>query len=197
MIFRKKSGPIDLLIVGLGNPGKAYENTRHNAGAIALSALADKCGVSLTRSKFHALTAEATVSGVRALLLFPQTFMNLSGEAVAEAAKFYKIPPERIVVLSDDVALAVGQVRVRRKGSDGGQKGLRSIVDHLGTSDFPRVRIGVGQKPHPEMELADWVLSRFSSAERRLIDDAADRAARAVELIALGEIDRAMNEFSR
>ena len=197
MFFRKKAGPVDFLAVGLGNPGKGYANTRHNAGQIAVEALAKDAGVALTRSKFKSLTAEASFDGVRVLLMFPQTYMNLSGQAVAEAAKFYKIPPERVLVFSDDVALDVGKVRVRRKGSDGGQKGLRNITELLGTTEFPRIRLGVGAKPHPEMEMADWVLSRFSSDERERIDEAAGHAVGAAKLIFAGNIDEAMNKYSR
>ncbi|MBQ3133986.1 MAG: aminoacyl-tRNA hydrolase [Clostridia bacterium] len=197
MFFRKKSGPVDFLAVGLGNPGKEYANTRHNAGQIAVSALAADAGVQLTRAKFKSLTAEATFDGVRVLLMLPQTYMNLSGQAVAEAAKFYKIPPERVLVFSDDVALDVGKVRVRRKGSDGGQKGLRNITEQLGTTEFPRIRLGVGAKPHPEMEMADWVLSRFHSDERKSIDEAAANAVAAAKLVFAGDIDGAMNRYSR
>lgn len=196
-MFFKKASPIDFLIVGLGNPGKGYVNTRHNTGVIALEALAKEVGTELTRSKFHSLTGEARIGDARVLLMFPQTYMNLSGQAVAEAAKFYKLPPERILVFSDDIALPLGGVRVRRKGSDGGQKGLRNIGELLGTTDFPRIRIGIGQKPHPEMELADWVLSRYSSSELKVIAEAADKAVAAAKLIVGGQIDEAMNKYSR
>lgn len=190
------SGPIEWLIVGLGNPGKEYENTRHNAGFIAISLLADRCGVKINKSKFKALIAETTVSDKRTLLMMPQTYMNNSGEAVAEAATFYKIPPERIIVISDDVSLDVAKTRVRRKGSHGGQKGLKSIGEHLGSTDFPRVKIGVGQKPHPQYDLADWVLSNFTADERKQVNDAADRAVDACRLIVAGKTDEAMNRFN-
>ncbi|MBP3937722.1 MAG: aminoacyl-tRNA hydrolase [Clostridia bacterium] len=196
-MFFKKSSPIDFLIVGLGNPGKGYANTRHNTGVMALETLAKDLGAELTRSKFHSLTGEARIGDARVLLMFPQTYMNLSGQAVAEAAKFYKLPAERILVFSDDIALPLGGVRVRRKGSDGGQKGLRNIGELLGSTDFPRIRIGIGQKPHPEMELADWVLSRYSSAELKVIAEAADKAVAAAKLIVAGQIDDAMNKYSR
>ena len=190
------TGPIEWLIVGLGNPGKEYENTRHNAGFIAISALAKACGVQINKSKFKALIAEATVSDKRVLLMMPQTYMNLSGEAVAEAATFYKIPPERILVFSDDISLDVAKTRVRRKGSHGGQKGLKSITEHLGSSDFPRVKLGVGQKPHPDYNLADWVLSSFSADERQQMNEAAERAVEACRLIVAGKTDEAMNRFN-
>lgn len=196
-MFFKKSSPIDFLIVGLGNPGKGYANTRHNTGVMALETLAKDLGAELTRSKFHSLTGVARIGDARVLLMFPQTYMNLSGQAVAEAAKFYKLPAERILVFSDDIALPLGGVRVRRKGSDGGQKGLRNIGELLGSTDFPRIRIGIGQKPHPEMELADWVLSRYSSAELKVIAEAADKAVAAAKLIVAGQIDDAMNKYSR
>lgn len=190
------SGPIEWLIVGLGNPGKEYENTRHNAGFIAITLLADKCGVKINKSKFKALIAETTVSDKRVLLMMPQTYMNLSGEAVAEAANFYKIPPERVLVFSDDISLDVAKTRVRRKGSHGGQKGLKSITEHLGSSDFPRVKLGVGQKPHPEYDLADWVLSNFTANERKQMNEAAEHAVDACRLIVAGKTDEAMNRFN-
>lgn len=190
------TGPMEWLIVGLGNPGKEYENTRHNAGFIAISLLADKCGVKINKSKFKALIAETTVSEKRVLLMMPQTYMNLSGEAVAEAASFYKIPPEHILVFSDDISLDVGKTRVRRKGSHGGQKGLKSIGDQLGSTDFPRIKLGVGQKPHPQYDLAAWVLSNFTAEERKLMNDAADRAVEACRLIVAGKTDEAMNRFN-
>jgi len=189
-------GPIDYLVVGLGNPGKKYEHTRHNAGWMALSALADDLGVSVTRSRFKGLCGEGSIAGKRVLLLFPQTFMNCSGESVAEAMRYYKLTPDRLLVFSDDVSLALGTVRVRRKGSDGGQKGLRSIVDYIDSEDFARIKLGIGAKPHPEMELADWVLSRFTQAELKTMADAAKRAADAAKLVVAGQIDEAMNQFS-
>lgn len=189
-------GPIDFLVVGLGNPGKKYEHTRHNAGFMALSALADELGVAVTRSRFKGLCGEGTVGDKRLLLLFPQTFMNNSGEAVAEAMRYYKLTPDRLLVFSDDVSLPLGTVRVRRKGSDGGQKGLRSIVDYIDSEDFARIKLGIGAKPHPDMELADWVLSRFTQAELKTMADAAKRAADAAKLVVAGQIDEAMNRFS-
>ena len=192
----KSGGEIGFLIVGLGNPGMAYEGTRHNAGCSALTVLAAGEGVQLNKTQFKALTATAEIGGQKALLLFPQTFMNNSGEAVQAAMAFYKLTPDRLVVLSDDIALPVGAVRVRRKGSDGGQKGLRSIIAHIGTDEFPRVRIGVGAKPHPAYDLADWVLSKFKKDEQPLMDDAFAKAAAAARLIACGQIDEAMERYS-
>ena len=160
------SAPITHIVVGLGNPGAKYENTRHNAGFMAMDYIADKCGVAVNRSKFHALVGEATIAGKRVLLMKPQTYMNESGIAVSEAASFYKIAPENIVVMSDDVNLDVGRMRVRREGSDGGQKGLRSITNMIGSQAFPRIRFGVGKKPHPDYDLADWVLGSFSKDDK-------------------------------
>ncbi len=199
MFFRKKetASPIDFLIVGLGNPGKEYEKTRHNAGCLALETLARKVNATPNRLKFKGQCTEATVNGHRVLLLFPLTYMNNSGESVAEAMRFYKLKPEQLLVFSDDISLPVGTVRVRRKGSDGGQKGLRSIIQHIGSDAFPRVKIGVGQKPHPDYDLAAWVLSRFTAQELTLMEAAATQAAQAAELIVDGQIDEAMNRFSR
>ncbi len=197
MLLGSRRGAVDFVIVGLGNPGPKYACTRHNAGVRALTALAERLGVTLTRARFHALTAEAELGGRHCLLLFPQTYMNESGVAVAEALRFYKLKPSQLLVLSDDISLPVGTVRVRRKGSDGGQKGLRSIIGHVDSEEFARVKIGVGQKPHPEMDLADWVLSRFTAAEEQALAPALEAAAGAAELIAAGEIDQAMNRYSR
>ena len=165
MLFTRKSGGIDFVVVGLGNPGMAYEGTRHNAGYEALAELARRNGIELNKKQFKALTGVGTVAGKKTLFLFPQTFMNNSGEAVQAAMAFYKLTPDRLLVLSDDISLVVGGVRVRKKGSDGGQKGLRSIITHIGTDEFPRVRIGVGKKPHPAYDLADWVLTKFKKDE--------------------------------
>ncbi len=196
MLFVKKTGAVERLVVGLGNPGMTYENTRHNAGYAALTVLADRAGIRLDKKQFKALTGTGIIEGKKVMLLFPQTFMNNSGEAVAAAMKFYKLTPAQLLVLSDDVALDVGGVRVRKKGSDGGQKGLRSIIAHIGSDDFARVRIGVGKKPHPACDLADWVLSKFKKDEQALMDEAYDKASSAAEYILADRIDEAMNKFS-
>lgn len=164
-----KSAPITHLIVGLGNPGDKYYNTRHNAGFLMMDYLAQRAGASIDRVKFKALCGEATLAGKRVLLLKPQTLMNNSGLAVREAAAFYKIDPANILVFSDDVSLDVGRSRLRLKGSDGGQKGLRSIIREMGTEEFPRIRFGVGAKPHPDFDMADWVLSEFNKDEQKLL----------------------------
>ena len=157
------NAPIEFLIAGLGNPGKEYERTRHNVGFVAIDAIASDLSVRIDRAKYKALITEVTLGGKRGLLMKPQTFMNSSGEAVSAAAKFYKIAPENIIVISDDVSLDVGRIRVRRKGSHGGQKGLKSIQEQLGTENYQRIKIGVGAKPHPDYDMAAWVLSNFDA----------------------------------
>ena len=165
------SGAVEYILVGLGNPGKEYERTRHNAGFMAIDYISGRCGAKIDRAKFSALVGETTINGKRVLLMKPQTFMNSSGEAVAAAAKFYKIAPENIIVISDDVSLDVGRVRVRRKGSHGGQKGLKSIQECRGTEDYQRIKIGVGAKPHPDYDMAAWVLSTFEPKDIEAISE--------------------------
>jgi len=182
-----KQSTIDWLIVGLGNPGREYARTRHNVGFRAAELLAEQAGVRIDRAKFRALSRSCTLAGQRVLLLEPQTYMNSSGEAVQLAAMYYKLPISHILVLSDDVSLPVGKIRVRAEGSAGGHNGLKSIISHLGSQDFPRVRIGVGAKPHPDYDLADWVLSAFSAEEETALAPAVEHAAAAVlELIQNG-----------
>ena len=165
------AGAVEYILAGLGNPGKEYERTRHNAGFMAMDYISGRCDVRIDRAKFSALVGEATINGKRVLLMKPQTFMNSSGEAVSAAAKFYKIAPENIIVISDDVSLDVGRVRVRRKGSHGGQKGLKSIQECLGTEDYQRIKIGVGAKPHPDYDMAAWVLSTFAPKDIEAISE--------------------------
>lgn len=179
----KATQPIEWLVVGLGNPGSKYAGTRHNAGFRALESYCAESGQRIDKMKFKALVGEGMLGGRRVLFVKPQTFMNLSGEAVRDAAAFYKIPPERIIVLSDDVSLDVGTLRVRPKGSAGGQNGLKNIIYHLGSEDFPRVKIGVGKKPHPDYDLADWVLSKFTPDEQKAIDKACRDAVSAAACI--------------
>lgn len=195
MLF--KSSPCEYLVVGLGNPGSQYEATRHNVGFRAVDALAKEAGVKIDRAKFQALTAQATVGGVRVLLMKPQTYMNLSGVAVKQTADFYKVPPERVLVLFDDIDLDVGRLRIRRNGSAGGHNGIKSIISSLGSQEFPRIKIGVGAKPHPDYDLADWVLSRFTLAEQKLLDPAIEHAAEAVPVIFTQGIERASSQFNR
>jgi len=199
MFFQKKpSGPVDFLIVGLGNPGKKYENTRHNAGFLSIDKLAKALGVKIDRAKFHALTATATLDdGTKVMLMKPQTMMNGSGLAVQEAAMFYKLSPEQVVVISDDINLDIGKLRIRPSGSAGGQNGLKDIITCLGSDKFARVRVGVGMKPHPEYDLVAWVLSRFTDADMKVMDKAFEDAADAAALIAKGDMTRAMNLYSK
>ena len=187
---------IEYIIVGLGNPGVSYENTRHNAGFIAEGRLEEKLGFKADRHKFKALVGEVTLAGKRCLVMKPETFMNLSGEAVSAAADFYKIPPENIIVMFDDISLEPGKLRIRRKGSAGGHNGIKSIIECLDSEDFPRIKLGVGSKPHKDYNLADWVLSRFSDDELKLMQSAADNACKALEYIVSGQTDKAMNEFN-
>ncbi len=184
--------PISWIIVGLGNPGEEYRNTRHNAGFLTVDALADRLGAHIDRMKFHALTTEVTIGESRVLLLKPMTYMNESGVAVSEAAAFYKIPSDHILVISDDISLAPGKLRLRRKGSAGGQKGLKSIIERLGTENFPRLRMGVGAKPHPDYDLASWVLSNFSKSEMELLRGAIGCAEEGIRLILKDQFDNAV-----
>ncbi len=199
MLFTRKkefSSNFDYMIVGLGNPGTKYESTRHNAGFICLDAIAEKHSIKVNKLKFKALVGEGRIEGRRCLLMKPQTFMNLSGEAVREAAAFYKIPAENIIVIYDDISLDPGKLRIRRKGSDGGHNGMKNIILHLGSNAFPRVKVGVGAKPNPEYDLADWVLSRFTPSEAKEIKKAAEDTLSAVEIMVSGDIDKAMSRYN-
>ena len=193
---RTPSGPPEFIIVGLGNPGKKYELTRHNAGFLFSDLLADKNGESISKIQFKSVTANRTLGGHRCLLMKPQTFMNNSGEAVKQAAAFYKIPPENIIVVFDDISLPCGKLRIRRTGSDGGHNGIKSIIYHLNSDKFPRIKLGVGEKPHPEYDLADWVLSSFKKNELDSLRDAAENACKAVEMMVQGNTDGAMSNFN-
>lgn len=190
------TGPVEFMIVGLGNPGKEYENTRHNAGFMAVDRIAEKNHADIKRIKFKGLTSECRIAGKRVLLLKPSTFMNLSGQAVQEAMSFYKLSPEQVLIICDDINLAPGKLRIRRKGSDGGQNGMKNIIYLSGSDKFPRIKMGIGQKPHPDYNLADWVLSKFSAQELKDLSPALDNAAAAAELIIKGETDRAMNLYN-
>ena len=180
------------MIAGLGNPGKEYENTRHNAGFLAIDHVAASKGTKIDRAKFGALTAVVEIGGVGVLLMKPQTYMNNSGSAVSEAARFYKVAAENIIVISDDVNLDVGRLRVRKSGSAGGQKGLNDIIEALGTEAIPRIRVGVGKKPHPDYDIKDWVLSNFSTAEMKSLSENFGRVLTGIEKIISGDIDGAM-----
>ena len=198
MLFKKKenlSSAVEYIVVGLGNSGREYENTRHNAGFITIDILAEKIGVKIDRIKYKSLCATCTINKKKVLLMKPSTYMNRSGLAVTEAMNFYKIPPEKVIVIFDDISLDVGKLRIRRKGSDGGHNGIKNIIYLSGSDKFPRIKIGVGSKPD-KWDLADWVLSSFSSDEYNNLTIAAEKAVSAVELIINDEIDKAMNLFN-
>ena len=195
MLF-KKPGGVSWLIVFLGNPGPRYEMTRHNAGFMAADAMAKEKNVNINKARFKALTATCDIGGESVLLMKPQTFMNLSGDAVAQAARFYKIPPEHVIVVSDEISLPIGKLRIRTKGSAGGHNGLKDIIAKLGTDAFPRIRIGVGAPPHPDYDMADWVLSTFKNQDAEDMLAAAERAAQAAQCYIAQGADRAMNRFN-
>lgn len=184
------------LIVGLGNPGKEYERTRHNAGFRAIDILADQLGCKIDKAKFQGLYGQTTYNGGKLFLLKPQTFMNLSGRAVLQLSAYYSIPPERIIVLFDDISLPPGRLRLRADGSAGGHNGIKSIIAELGSQDFPRVKIGVGAKPTPEFDLAAWVLSTFSSKEEKDLSFALDNAANAALAIIDKGVPEAANKYN-
>ncbi len=199
LIEKKKptsNEPLSHLVVGLGNPEAKYANTRHNAGFMFIDLLSSRLGVKVDRAKYNALTGEAIISGKRVLLMKPVTYMNLSGNAVRAAADFYKIPPENIIIIYDDVSLDVGKMRIRLKGSDGGHRGIRSITERLGTPNYPRIKLGVGQKPHPEYDLKDWVLKDIPKDDRENFKKAAENAVSALEMMLAGDTERAMNKFN-
>ncbi len=196
MFFKKDAGGVGWLLVCLGNPGDKYENTRHNVGFMVADEVAGRQGKPIQKLKFKALTNILTVSGEKVLVMKPITYMNLSGEAVRPAVDFYKIPPARVLVVSDDTALPVGRLRIRVKGSAGGHNGLKSVIQHLGTDQFPRLRVGVGEKPHPDYDLADWVLGKFAGEDKKAIAAAVKRAADAIECILAEGIDRGMGKFN-
>ncbi|MCR5541574.1 MAG: aminoacyl-tRNA hydrolase [Ruminococcus sp.] len=186
----------EYIIVGLGNPGIQYEGTRHNAGFITIEALEKKLGFSCDRHKFKAKVGNTVIGGKSCLVMKPETFMNLSGDAVSEAMDFYKIPLENVIVIFDDISLDVGQMRIRRKGSAGGHNGIKSIIAQCDGENFPRIKLGVGKKPNPAYDLAKWVLSKFSEEDRKKLDGAAEKACSALELMVQGKTDEAMNKFN-
>lgn len=196
MFFHRSAGGASWLLVCLGNPGDQYENTRHNVGFLVADQLGERYHLPIQRLKFKALTNLFPISGEKVLVMKPVTYMNLSGEAVRPAADFYKIPPEHIIVISDDTTLDVGKLRIRKGGSAGGHNGLKSIIQQLGTDQFPRIRVGVGKKPHPDYDLADWVLGKFQGEDKKAIDAAVERCADAVECLIKEGPDRAMNKFN-
>ena len=194
MLFRKPA--CDWLVVGLGNPGDNYSRTRHNVGFRAIDILGRKLGTKIDRAKYRGLFGQATYGGQKLILLKPQTFMNLSGLSVMEAARFYKLPPERIIVLFDDISLNVGRLRIRGEGSPGGHNGIKSIIGSINSQSFPRIKIGVGAKPHPEYDLADWVLSAFPPEEEKLLSPALERAAEACLTLIDHGVSEAANRFN-
>ena len=199
MLFSRKKefgGTYSYLIVGLGNPGPKYEMTRHNAGFLAVDLLALQEHVDIKKLKFHALVGDVRLGGERCLLMKPQTMMNLSGDAVAEAANFYKIPPERIIVIFDDISLPIGRIRVRKNGSAGGHNGIKSIISSLGTDAFPRVKVGVGDKPHPDYDLADWVLSNIPKEAQEAFQTALHHAAEAALCIVESGTEKAASAYN-
>jgi len=195
-MFFNKSGSVSWLIVFLGNPGPKYQGTRHNAGFMAADAMAKDKGVAINKLRFKALTATVKMGTEQVLLMKPQTYMNLSGEAVAQAVRFYKIAPDHVIVISDEMSLPIGKLRIRMKGSAGGHNGLKNIIAHLGTEEFPRIRLGVGAPPHPDYDVKDWVLSVFRNQDAVDMADAAQRAAKAAECYITEGADRAMNRFN-
>ena len=196
MLFGNKSSAVDWLIVGLGNPGQKYEHTRHNMGFLTVDLLAEKAGVKLNKVKFKSAYNILPFAGCKCLVMKPQTYMNLSGEAVREAAQFYKIPADHVLVIYDDVSLPVGKLRVRPTGSAGGHNGIKNIIAHLGTQDFPRVKIGVGAKPTPDYDLADWVLSSFSAQDEKALGVSLKNAADAALAIIDHGVPEAANRFN-
>lgn len=190
------TGSVEYLVVGLGNPGREYENTRHNCGFIALDYMAEKLNCKINKIKFKSTIGECDINGHKCLLMKPSTFMNLSGQAVVEAMNFYKIKPQNVIIIFDDISLDVGKMRIRRKGSDGGQRGMQNIIYLSGSQDFPRIKVGIGKKPHPEYDLKKWVLSRFSDADKKLMMPLLDNICDAVSHIVDNNIDKAMNLYN-
>lgn len=190
------AGAMEYIIAGLGNPGTEYENTRHNVGFMTIDTLCEKYKVSCKKLKFKSLTCDVMIAGKRCLIMKPSTFMNKSGEAVTEAMSFYKIPPERTIIVYDDISLEPGKMRIRRKGSDGGHNGIKNIIYLSGSDMFPRIKMGVGAKPHPDYNLADWVLGHFKKEDGEKLEQCFQNAVSALELMVAGKIDEAMNKYN-
>ncbi len=198
--FRKKTyasvGTPEFIVVGLGNPDRKYTLTRHNSGFLCVDMLSEKLNFRVDKLKFKSLIADTTINGHRCIVMKPQTYMNNSGEAIRECANFYKIKPENIIVVYDDISLDVGKLRIRRKGTDGGHNGIKSIIYHLNNDQFPRIKVGCGKKPHPDYNLADWVLSEFKKDELKALEPALENACKAIELLLDNQIDKAMNLYN-
>jgi len=196
MFFKNKDAPVTWIAVFLGNPGSRYENTRHNIGFMVADIVEKKADIKINRIKYNALTATTTIDSRRVFLMKPQTYMNLSGGAVRQAMRFYKVPLGNIIVVSDDVSLPAGKLRVRRRGSAGGHNGLQDIISKCGGEDFPRIKIGVGSPPHEDYDMADWVLSKLGGEDGKLIKQAAEQAACALETIIAEGVEQAMSVFN-
>lgn len=199
MFFKSKnktSSAVDYIVVGLGNPGRQYENTRHNCGFDAIDVLAERNNCQMKKIRFKSTTGECNIKGSKCLLMKPSTYMNNSGEAVVQAMNFYKLKPENIIIIFDDISLDVGRMRIRMKGSDGGHNGMKNIIYLTGSDMFPRIKVGVGKKPHPEYDLKDWVLSRFSQADSKVMKEMFTKAAEATELMVQGKSAEAMQNFN-
>ena len=196
MFFHRSGGGVSWLLVGLGNPGAKYASTRHNMGFLALDGLADREGFRFNKLRFRAWTAQWKVGDQQVLVMKPQTYMNLSGESVGEAARFYKIPADHVLVISDDVSLPAGKLRIRAGGSAGGHNGLKNIIQHLGTDRFPRIKVGVGSPQQADYDMVDWVIGSFSAQEKKIVDEALDRALDAAECIISRGVTEAQNRFN-
>ena len=195
MLFGNKSSAVDWLIVGLGNPGQKYEHTRHNMGFLTVDLLAEKQGVKLNKVKFKSAFNIMHFAGCKCLVMKPQTYMNLSGEAVREAAQFYKVPADHVLVIYDDVSLPVGKIRVRPTGSAGGHNGIKNIISHLGTQDFPRIKIGTGA-PGQDGDMIDWVIGVPSQADRKILEESFEKAIQAAECVIEYGCQKAMNDYN-
>ena len=196
MFFKRSAGAVSWLLVCLGNPGKQYENTRHNIGFMTADALEKRYGVKINKLRYRALSGEIKIGDQRVLVIKPQTYMNLSGEAVKLAGGFYKIPPDHVLVISDDVSLPLGKLRIRAGGSAGGHNGLKNIIAHLGTDQFPRIKVGVGAPAHPDHEMVDWVIGSFTPQERKTVDEAIAKVLDAVECLIEKGVSEAQNRYN-
>ncbi|MBQ6116962.1 MAG: aminoacyl-tRNA hydrolase [Oscillospiraceae bacterium] len=196
MFFKRDSGGYTWLLVGLGNPGAKYESTRHNMGFLAVDKLADNERFKFSKLRFKAWTATAELGGEKVLVMKPQTYMNLSGESVGQAARFYKIPPEHVLVISDDISLPIGKLRIRAGGSAGGHNGLKSLIQHLGSDRFPRIKVGVGMPENADYDIADWVTGRPMGEEQKPLMEALDKAVAAVPVVIRDGVDKAQNKFN-
>lgn len=192
----KNTSAPEYIVCGLGNPGSQYESTRHNVGFMTIDRLCERESLQCKKIKFKSLVGNAVLSGKNVLLMKPSTFMNKSGEALVEAMNFYKIPPKKVILIFDDISLDVGKMRIRQKGSHGGQNGVKNIIYLTGKDDFPRIKIGIGNKPHPDYDLASWVLSHFKKEEGKVLEKVLDDAVSSVILMLEGKAQDAMNKYN-